>query len=152
MVIIKVEVHISSFLKTYYMEKSKFVWASNWNCKVRLESYLQLDFSVHILNIQMDISEASDIEIRSFKNPNSSTHPRLQLLCRVQGQKRSISTRKFWCKKEGEIYFLICGKPLGSKSNGIGEIFFTPSNLLVFSLHILSLGLSFCLLKIGETN
>ena len=42
------------------------------------------------LNIQMGISWASDIKIKRFKSPDSSTCPRLQLWWRIQGEINSF--------------------------------------------------------------
>lgn len=132
-------------------------FSSSWSSRIELWSSSKLKytyqafrkgFSVRACNIQRGISGASDIESRWFKIPNSSTHSGLQLLWRVQGQKRSFSTRKLWCEMEGKICFLIwwetdsIGSPIKyRKSDGSGEILSTTSNLLYFSIYILSLRL-----------
>jgi len=73
---------------------------------------------------------------------------------RAQEYKRSFSIQKPRCKLEGEFCFLIwweliiIGNPIiKKKSKGIGEIFSTIFNLLIFILDILSLKLPFFMLN-----
>ena len=57
-----------------------------WDLQTRARILLAAGFSIFTLDIQNEISWASVIEIRQFKNPNSSTNPGLQLSWRTPSQ------------------------------------------------------------------
>jgi len=65
-------------------------------------------FPAFLLDIQMGIYWASDIEIKRFKSSNSSTHTRLQLSWRIQSEKKSfwrteLQTNSGWNSSHGRI-------------------------------------------------
>jgi hypothetical protein len=85
-------------------QKSKLArnWSSNFkhlaivSLQTRAKILLAAGFSTFRLDIQTWISWASDIEIKQFRNQNSSTRIRLQLSWRIQSQIKS-----FWRTKSG---------------------------------------------------
>jgi hypothetical protein len=72
---------IYTYKTTTFMKDSK--WENfvlkNKIAKTRVGILLAAGFSAFTLDIQMRISWASNIEIKRFKNPNSSTRTGLQL-------------------------------------------------------------------------
>jgi len=75
--------------------------------KTRAGTFLATGFSTFSLDIHMVISWASDIKIRKFKNPNSSTHTGLQLLWRIQSEINSFWRTEFDRNLVGQKNFLI---------------------------------------------
>ena len=132
----------------------KVSWAE---IRVRLGLQLELQsqawilfavgFSVRACNTQMGISGASDIRIRWFKSPNSSTLPGIQLGWGSKSKRDRFNTVILMQAGRRDLFLIwwetdLMGSPmLIRKSDGIGEILFTESNLLYFSQSLLSLRL-----------
>jgi len=111
-------------------QKDLLIWFENWQCwasqtdwefdirtvsniiataaksvfsaKTWVGILLTAGFSTFILDIQMGISWASDIEIRRFKNLNSSTRTGLQLSWRIQSEINSFWRTESGCNLVGQ--------------------------------------------------
>ena len=149
------EMWVSSKLKYTYQAVWKSIMGKNPSSFGSLNGVAKSGLNPICVRIFYSCKQHSNGHIWIFRYLNQAIQKlkffytsRTTTFMRVQGQKRSFSIRKLWCKLEGRVCFLIwweidgIGSPIVKrKSNGIREIFSTASNLLIFSLNILSLRL-----------